>query len=157
MIKKNSHLHIRKTDRGLRFPCMVRVRRGRGVLSALRNQRAFSLLEVLIALVILAVGMLGLAGLQIMSINGNRFGQEMTVASTLAQNKLEELRQTDFDSLVSSNDICINQASGVNFDREWTVTEDSPAAGMKTIDVTVSWPGTEADRQVNISTIVSES
>jgi len=61
-----------------------------------------SLLEVLIALTILAVGLLGIAALQITAIKGNATADEMAVAAYYAQEKLEEFRRTPFDNLVSS-------------------------------------------------------
>jgi type IV pilus assembly protein PilV len=122
-----------------------------------RQDTGFTLLEVLITLVILAIGMLGLAGMQVLSIRSNSFGQEMTVASTLAQNKLEELREEDFDTIADSNDTCTNYANGVTFARTWTVADDTPANGMKTVEVVVSWPGATGPREVTVSTIISDT
>ena len=45
--------------------------------------------EVLIALVILAIGLLAVAQMQITAIKGNAFGSGMTSASSLAANTLE--------------------------------------------------------------------
>ncbi len=52
----------------------------------------FTLIETLIALLILAFALLSLAGLMVTTIQNNSFGGHMTEASTLAQGKLEELR-----------------------------------------------------------------
>lgn len=51
----------------------------------------FTLLEVLVALFIFAVGMLAVASMQGESIKGNTFSDLMTVATTLAEAKMEEL------------------------------------------------------------------
>lgn len=61
-----------------------------------------SLLEVLIALSILAVGLLGIAALQITAIKGNATADETAVATYYAQEKLEEFRRTPFDNVSSS-------------------------------------------------------
>jgi len=61
-----------------------------------------SLLEVLIALSILAVGLLGIASLQITAIKGNATADETAVAAYYAQEKLEEFRRTAFDNVVPS-------------------------------------------------------
>lgn len=62
-----------------------------------------SLLEVLIALTILAVGLLGIAALQITAIKGNATADETAVASYYAQEKFEDFRRTAFDCVVSSS------------------------------------------------------
>lgn len=120
-----------------------------------REKKGFTLLEVMITLVILSVGMLGLASMQIMAIKGNSFGQRLSIASTLAQNKLEELRQVEFDSIADGNDVCTDQINRVSYNRQWTVQNDAPQPEMKTIEVKVRWMGSEAERSVSYSTIIS--
>jgi type IV pilus modification protein PilV len=51
----------------------------------------FTLIEVLVALVIFAIGMLAVATMQVESIRGNTFSDLMTVATTLAEAKMEQL------------------------------------------------------------------
>lgn len=121
----------------------------------LKDTKAFTLLEVMITLLILSVGMLGLATLQIMAIRGNSFGQQMTIASTLAQNKLEELREDDFDSIGTGNDVCVDQVNRCTYSRQWVVQDDTPQANMKTVEVRVTWTGAQADRAVSMGTIIS--
>ena len=52
----------------------------------------FTLVEVLVSLVILAVGILAIAGLQIISIKGTSFSRYLSRASVLAQDSLESLK-----------------------------------------------------------------
>ena len=67
-----------------------------------RCQGGFSLIEVLIALVILAVGLLGLALFQTTAIKGNAIASKWTVATELAQDRLERFRHIGWDNIVSS-------------------------------------------------------
>jgi type IV pilus modification protein PilV len=71
-----------------------------------RNSRAgeegFSLIEVLVSLAILAVGLLGLALLQVTAIKGNATASKSTVATGLAQDQLERFRRTNWDNVFSS-------------------------------------------------------
>jgi len=60
------------------------------------NKKGLTLIEVLIAIVILAVGLLGVAVLQYMAIGGNAFGREMQIATKLGQELLEVTRSTSF-------------------------------------------------------------
>jgi prepilin-type N-terminal cleavage/methylation domain-containing protein len=68
----------------------------------LRRQEGFSLIEVLISLVILAVGLLGLALFQTTAIKGNAIASKWTVATELAQDRLERFRHVDWASIQSS-------------------------------------------------------
>jgi type IV pilus assembly protein PilV len=57
------------------------------------DKRGFTLIEMLIGLVLLAIGLLAIAGMQIKSVKGNSFSNNLTQASILAQDRLEGLRQ----------------------------------------------------------------
>lgn len=91
------------------------------------------------ALVILAVGLLGIAAMQITSTRSNHFSHDMTQATILAQDKLEYLKN------LSYNDSNLNHGihdegivPGTLFTRFIEVAEDS-GNSMKTITVTVRW------------------
>ena len=55
-------------------------------------QQGFSLVEVLVAILLLTVGLLALAKMQTQAVASNSFGNQLTQATFLAQDKLEELR-----------------------------------------------------------------
>jgi prepilin-type N-terminal cleavage/methylation domain-containing protein len=65
----------------------------------LRGKEGFSLIEVLVALVILAVGLLGLALFQTTAIKGNAIASKWTVATGLAQDRLEKFRHVPWASI----------------------------------------------------------
>ena len=54
--------------------------------------KGFTLVEVLIGLIILAIGILAIAGMQITSIRGTSFSNNLTQASVIAQERLEFLK-----------------------------------------------------------------
>jgi prepilin-type N-terminal cleavage/methylation domain-containing protein len=56
-------------------------------------QGGFSLLEVLVAIVLLSVAFLALAQMQTNAAHSNVFGNQLTEATILAQDKIEALRQ----------------------------------------------------------------
>jgi len=67
-----------------------------------RKEGGFSLVEMLVALVILAVGLLGLAMFQITAIKGNAIASNWTVATEQAQDRIERFRHTGWDNITSS-------------------------------------------------------
>jgi len=106
------------------------------------RSKGFSLIEVLIALVILSISLLALAGLMTTTTKNNAFGSNMTEAATLAQDKLEELRVTDWNNIVDGNDT--SSIRGMNYNRTWTLvlSPNSPIPpndNDKRVTVTVSW------------------
>jgi type IV pilus assembly protein PilV len=55
------------------------------------KREGFSLIEVLIALVFLAIGLLAVASLQVTSVRGNFFSNNLMQATYVAQDRLESL------------------------------------------------------------------
>ncbi len=103
------------------------------------ESRGFSLIEVLVALVILSFSLLALAGLMVTSTKNNSFGNHMTEAATFAKDKLEELRTVKWDDLRDGShaDAQLLQGStGINYARNWTITT---SGSLKTITINVNW------------------
>ena len=61
------------------------------------NQKGFTLIEILIAITVFAIGILGVAAMQLGAIKGNSYSSHLTEATTLAQNKMEELMMLDYN------------------------------------------------------------
>jgi len=119
-----------------------------------KSEQGFTLIEVLVALFIVVVGILGMIAVTATVMSGNSLAKRMTTASTLAQYKVEELKTTDYDSLASSSSP--ETVDGL-YSRSWTVSAaDTPAAGMKTIAVTVSFSWQGATRTVTLESIMAD-
>ena len=123
------------------------------------NHSGFTLLEVLIAISILTVGLLGVAQMQIMGIRGNYFSGNTTTVLTLAEEKMEDLLGKSYSDTDLTNgnhpdpDNPIDEAgqAGGIYSRMWTVTDDTPIIGTKTVTVSVSWDN--LSHQVSLSCI----
>ena len=59
------------------------------------KEKGFTLLELMIAMIVLAIGILGLIGLQVAAISGNSSANQMTTALTLAQDEIEQLKSLE--------------------------------------------------------------
>ncbi len=62
--------------------------------SPVKNKKGVTLIEVLVAIVILAVGLTSVAMMQYMAVSGNALGRETQIASELGQDLLERMRST---------------------------------------------------------------
>lgn len=135
--------------------------------SIIKTQKGIGLIEVLIATVVVAVGLLAVASLQgkLMSSSGD--SKTRSEARVLAERKIEELRNKVTVKTVNSvsgyNDIAAGTSTdsitGTNasFTRSWTIS-GADAPNRKKISVRVGWDGngdgdvTDADEIVNIVT-----
>ena len=122
--------------------------------SMIFKKEGFSLIEVLIALIFLAIGILAIASLQITSVRGNFFSNNLMQATYVAQDRLEFLKNLPYDSsrLAQGNykpdpDGPVT-VSGIVFNRSYTVSD----AGYKLIDYTVTW-NDGVDHRISFSTI----
>jgi len=97
-----------------------------------RSQAGVSLVEVLVSIVILSIGLLGIAMMQYMAIGGNAFGRETQIATELGQELLEQTKSTSYtnasltdgfhsESLTSTD---TSRFGGVTFNRVWWVKDN---------------------------------
>ena len=106
----------------------------------IENNKGFTLIEVLVAMVILSVGLLGTAALITGIINSNKLSNRISTATVLAQDKIEEIRGVGYAG--AGAEAGTEPYGGVNFPlykRITGVVAGDPAAGMKKITVTVYW------------------
>jgi type IV pilus assembly protein PilV len=116
-----------------------------GVLSMRksRNEKGFTLLEILVALSILSIGLLGMAGLTTSIIHGNTLSKKVTTATTLGQDRMEHFRRLGYSGTPSTDTTTEENYNSIPdypfYKRVSFIDVNSPSAGMKTITVTVYW------------------
>jgi len=119
------------------------------------NKKGFTLIEVLVGLVLLAIGLLAIAGMQITSVRGNFFSSNMTQASILAQDRLEILRNLPFnDAGLTAGNHNDGMIPGTIFTRDYDVSL-VPGTTMLNITVRMRWRDT-SDHTISFSTVRSE-
>jgi type IV pilus assembly protein PilV len=117
------------------------------------ESKGFSLIEMLIALVILAISLLALAGLMATTTRNNSFGGHMTEAATFAQDKLEELKALPWANIVGGTDTK-SGSTGITYARTWNVSTllnpvPPPNELLKAVTITVNWDD-GISRSINI-------
>ena len=96
------------------------------------NQKGLTILEVLIAMLILSAALLLLLNMAMVALDSNDLSNNMTNATQLMQEKLEQVRNIPNLSSVHNGSDSIE---GVF--RSWTVT--TAASHLRQIDVSVTW------------------
>jgi type IV pilus assembly protein PilV len=117
-------------------------------------EEGFTLIEIMIALVVMSIGLTALAAVQISAIRGNAFSKRMTTAVSIADETLEQIKSMPYVDIVSVSSTQTTQ-SDMNFTRQVTVTNNIPLANTKTINVTVNWSEGSKSHSVPFTTIVS--
>ncbi len=118
----------------------------------------FTLIEILVAMVVFAIASLGLAMGVTSVIQSNQRNYLASIATNLAQDKLEELKAMSPASVTFCDTDCdtsVPTTDGVEFTRTWDVINDDPTPGVKRIDVTVQWTDYMI-HNVTISTAMQE-
>jgi len=98
----------------------------------LKQRKGFTLIEVLISLVIFAVGMLGFAGLEVLAIKNMTFSKDYAKANIYGQQLVEQLKSATWANVSNGTD----KLEEEKFTRTWGVTTEGD---IKHLTVTVSW------------------
>ena len=82
------------------------------LLSApLRREDGFTLIEALVAMVVLTIGILAVYSMQIFAIQSNSNSSNVTIASTWAATRVEQVIATSYDDLIDTDGDGTNQDS----------------------------------------------
>jgi type IV pilus assembly protein PilV len=109
------------------------------------DQRGLTFVETLVTTLLSAIAILGLVVLFSDSVKQNAVAADITVATSLAQDKMEELKNMDYGTLTAGGDAgsATTMVSGYAdhpdpyYTRLWEIDVNAPAAHMTTITVRV--------------------
>ena len=135
-----------------------------------------TLLEVMIALAVLAVGLLAMLAMQVSAMRGGKYGRHTTEAAQLARDQMEYLHRldwgdaaiqptnwtVDFQGSLAPQIIQVEEGGGQQQEMTYTVsyrvTNDALDTNLRLLDVRVTWtemnaPAGAPPRRYAMSTI----
>ncbi|OOP57815.1 MAG: hypothetical protein AYP45_01410 [Candidatus Brocadia carolinensis] len=118
----------------------------------LYNNKGFLMIEVILAIAIIAIGLFAVMSLATAVIKGNKQSKGVTVATTLAQDKMEYFKGIDYDAILGTYTVY------TDYYLEAQVQNDIPETDTKTVKVDVYWnPGTTTSKhKVTLQTIFAK-
>ncbi|RJQ64137.1 MAG: prepilin-type N-terminal cleavage/methylation domain-containing protein [Desulfobacteraceae bacterium] len=114
----------------------------------------FTIIEVLVTMSILSIGLLGMSALITGILSGNVYNNRLTTATTLAQEKMEDVRRIGYTGVSAATENYGDITGFSLFKRATTVAANSPTAGMKTVVVSVYWDSD--NKSVGMKTILTQ-
>ena len=129
-----------------------------------RKQAGFTLIEILIAMVLLEIGLLGTAALTTGVVRGNVQSRNLTTATAIAQTCFEENRRVGYANAgtvpTGGTNNCTGSSTvtlgGVSFTRDLSI--DATVSNIKTLTVTVSWSeGAIGAKSITFKTVMAAS
>lgn len=118
------------------------------------DQRGFSLVEVMVGLVLMTIGVLGMAALTVTVTQANRGATNWTRADQVLHEKIEEFQTSDYADIAGGADTTF--IGGIEFARFWTVEVDTPMSGVKLIEIQGAWQEGPVNRTAHRMTFISE-
>lgn len=119
------------------------------------SRRGFALLDALIAVIVVSVGLFGVAKLNSVMLASTAISKTRAEAVQLAEEKIEEIRAQRVTSSSSDAVLGVN----ANFQRTWTLaTAGNAAMNLKSASVCVSWGDTcggTGERQLELQSLVT--
>ena len=101
------------------------------------NDQGASLIEVLVAMVLLAIGLLGAVGFSHVGNQALSYGDQIAKVSALAQAKMEDKFGLPYADLISKNPESDFMQDGIQL--TWKINSDDPFIDVTTIEVIARW------------------
>ncbi len=120
------------------------------------GEGGFTLLEVIVAISILTFGLLAVASMQMTAIRGNYNASNITEATTVAQDRLEDLMGLLYsDPLLDPGNGLSDPAppSPSGYTITYDVLDNNPITNTRLITVTVRWQDKGAQKQTVLTCV----
>jgi len=124
----------------------------------MRNRQGLTLVEVVIAMGLVFLALLALSGLATVSWKGAATGKHLTIATSLAQEKIETMKLRGYkpglDGRIEFEEPSESLPDYPLYKRVASIDPNQPMVGLQTVTVTVSWA--DDSHAVSLSTLLAE-
>ena len=109
----------------------------------MRSEKGFTLVEILVAIAILAFGILAIASMQSASLRSTQHSYNVTEGTTWAQDRIEQLMVLPYNQINTGQD-----TSDPYYTIDWNVTA-GPVTNTKSVTVSVTWTASGGAQKVS--------
>jgi len=106
-----------------------------------QNNRGFTLIEMMVAVLLLIIGILGLYTMHLNALRSDVTNSKLALANRIVNKTIEEFRITS----PGSNGMDSVTLQGNVFVRKWTVTNWPPDPALKQATIELGWGGSNCD------------
>jgi type IV pilus assembly protein PilV len=103
------------------------------------GEKGFTLIEVIFAMTILAVGLLAVATMQVTAIRGNTTSMDISSAIDLVQDRVDKLLAVNIGHADLTAGNHPDPDPGDRYNITWSVQDNTPIFNVKTITVRAVW------------------
>lgn len=133
--------------------------------NSLNNQDGFTLVEILVAMTLMVIGLFAVIGMQAVAMQSNSIANQLSVATSLASEALEDISSSSFESngtALTNGTVTLRfnqddtygtytyQSAGV-YTITCSPTLNAPISGIAQLDVTVTYKYKGNTKSVTIS------
>lgn len=114
------------------------------------GEEGFTLLEIIIAISILTIGILGVASMQSASIRGNDLAGDVSEATCLATDQIESMLRQPYADLTSSTSPVTRGIYSIT----WNVVQDQVYNDTATVTVVVTWQRPGSPKSITVRRVI---
>ncbi len=121
-----------------------------------KSNRAFTLIEMLVAIVIIGISIMGLMEMSIVVMNNNLRNEIRNKAVETLSNHVNNLTTNSYDNITTGTITDIEKIR--NFDEQFTISDNvtTDSSGSKNIQSTINWTYRGINYSYTIDTVVNK-